>query len=146
MKCSAFTLNQPTTVYLVAKQMAWGSRYLYDGDSANSMVLFQNTATPQLALYAGSFTSNNSNAAIGSLVVVAGVFNGAASSLQVNLTTEVTGNVGAGNAGGFTLGSNPTPGSFANIQAHEALIYAAAHDATTRANVIRALMSKWGIP
>lgn len=145
MKTAAFTLNQPETVYLVAKQLAWGSRYLHDGNAGNSMVLFQNTASPQLALYAGSFGGNNANATIGSKVVIAELFNGASSALRVNLTAEVTGDVGAANAGGFTLGSNPAPGSFANIQVHEALIYNTAHDAATRANVIRALMSKHGV-
>ena len=144
MKCSAFTLNQPETVYLVAKQVTWGNRYLHDGNAGDSMVLFQNTASPQLALYAGSFSSNNSNATLGSKVVIAELFNGASSALRVNLTTEVTGNVGAANAGGFTLAENAGGASRANIQAYEALIYNVAHDAATRANIIRALMAKWG--
>lgn len=146
MKTDPFTLNQPETVYLVAKQVSWGNRYLHDGNTNNSMVLFQNTASPQLALYAGSFSGNNADATIGSKVVIAELFNGASSALRVNLGTEVTsGDVGAGNAGGFTLGSNPTPGSFANIQVYEARIYNVAHDAATRANIIHALMSKHGV-
>lgn len=145
MKTAPFTLNQPTMVYLVAKQLAWGGRYLHDGNTPNSLVLYQNTASPQLALYAGSFGGNNANATIGSKVVIAELFNGASSALRVNLTAEVTGDVGAANAGGFTLGSNPAPGSFANIQAYEVLIYNTAHDAATRSNIIRALMSKHGV-
>lgn len=146
MKTAPFTLNQPETVYLVAKQLAWGNRYLHDGNADNSMVLFQNTASPQLALYAGSFSGNNSQATIGSKVVITEVFNGATPVLRVNLGTEVTsGNVGAANAGGFTLGANAGGASWANVQVYEALIYNVVHDAATRANIARALMSKHGV-
>lgn len=146
MKTAPFTLNQPTMVYLVAKQLAWGNRYLHDGNTTDSLVLYQNTASPQLALYAGSFSGNNSNATVGSKVVISELFNGASSAIGVNMTAEVTsGDVGAGNAGGFTLGANPNPGSYANIQVYEVIIYNVAHDAATRANIRRALMSKHGV-
>jgi hypothetical protein len=146
MKTAPFTLNQPETVYLVAKQVAWGNRYLHDGNAGDSMVLFQNTASPQLALYAGAFSGNNSGASIGSKVVITEVFNGATPVLRTNLGTEVTsGDVGAANAGGFTLGSNAGGASWANIQVYEVLIYNVAHDAATRANIARALMAKHGV-
>jgi hypothetical protein len=73
------------------------------------------------------------------------VLSGASSSAQYNANAAVTGNAGSASMGGITLGANGTPGEYGNIQAHEVLIYNVAHDAATRANVIRALMAKWGI-
>ena len=89
---------------------------------------------------------NNANAAVGNTVVFCAQFNGAASSIIINNTAAVTGSVGVANGSGFTLGSVANGGgNYSNIQTYEALIYNVAHDASTRANVIRALMSKHGV-
>lgn len=146
MKCSAFTLNQPETIYLVAKQVTWlDTKYLCNGNAVNTGVLYQSTTTPRLSIYAGSVAGADTNLAVGSRGVVGVVFNGAASSLQVNGNASATVDAGLSNMGGFTLASNTGAGNFGNIQAYEALIYNVAHDAATRANVIRALMSKHGV-
>ncbi len=146
MKTAPFTLNQPETVYLVAKQVSWTiSDQMTDGDTSGTMRIFQDTTTPNLGLYAGSLAATNGNLAVGATGVICAQFNGANSLLQINQTAAVAGNAGASNAGGFTLGATAAPGNYTNIQAYEALIYNVAHDAATRANVIRALMSKHGV-
>lgn len=146
MKCAAFTLNQPETVYLVAKQVTWTSGdYVFDGNAANSMALLQSGVSPQLVPYAGGAVSANSNLTVGSVGVIACLFNGAQSLLAINNSAATTGDVGGGNAGGFSLPIDGGSSFPANIQVYEALIYNVAHDAATRANIIRALMAKWGI-
>jgi len=147
MKCNAFTLNQPETVYLVAKQVSWTNPdYFFDGNGTDSMLCYQSPSTPTLTLSAGAAGPQTSDLAVGAKGVVCSVFNGASSSIQVNASAEVTGNVGVKNAGGFTLGAYATGALFlGNIQAYEVLIYNVAHDAATRANVIRALMNKHGV-
>lgn len=150
MKTDPFTLNQPETVYLVAKQVSWTNQdYFFDGVTSNTGVLFQNNATPQLSIYAGNLVGADANLQVGVAGVIGVVFNGATSSLQVNGNAAATGNAGASNMGGITLGANGSaPGvvnNLSNIQAYEVLIYNVAHDAATRSNIIRALMSKHGV-
>lgn len=144
---ATFTLNQPETVYLVANPVSWtaGDEF-FDGNSLASMAVYQSVSTPNIFMNAGAGVAQNANFAVGSRAVVNAVFNGAASSLKVNLNAETTGNAGTANAGGFTLGAQPAGGAgFANLQVYEALVYNTAHDAATRANVVRALMSKHGV-
>ncbi len=142
MKCDAFTLNQPETVYFLIKQITWGNDLRFcDGNSNFTMLVNQQTATPQISMYAtGAQVANNSNLALNTWGVVAAVFNGASSSLQVNNTTATTGYPGAGNAGGFTLGANSDgAGGWSNIQVKEVILYAAAHTADQRTQVINYL-------
>lgn len=147
MKCTAFTLNQPETIYLVAKQVSWTiNKYFFDGNTDDSAILYQSASTPNITAYAGTNSSENANLAVGTRGVIAVVFNGASSSLQVNQTTAITGNFGANNAGGFTLAKRAVAAAvFGNIQVYKILIFNTAHDAATRAAVIAALMSKWGV-
>ncbi len=146
LKCDAFTLNQPETVYLLFKQVSWtGNDYVCDGNTFVSMSLAQSTATPRIDVYAGVAGVANTNLAVGSYGVIAAVFNGTSSVSQVNMTTAVTGNSGTNNAGGFTLGASGTPGGYSNIQVMEAIIFPAAHDADTRARVVRYLMGVGGV-
>jgi hypothetical protein len=141
LKCDAFTLNQPETVYILFKQVTWtGGDYVYDGNGSNGMAVYQTTATPNLYQFAGGAVNANAitTLAVDTYGVLASVFNGASSLNQLNNDSPVSGeDVGANNAGGFTLGSNGAGnGGWSNIQVKEAILYSAAHDATTRARVI----------
>jgi hypothetical protein len=149
LKCDAFTLNQPETVYILFKQVAWTSNaYVHDGNGLATMLLQQHTTTPQLRAYAGLGVGPNANTAltIDTYGVVSSVYNGASSSIQVNNGTVTTGDAGASNAGGFTLAARATGDlDFSNIEVKEVILFAAAHDTATRARVIRYLMSVGGI-
>jgi hypothetical protein len=149
MKCNAFTLNQPETIYLVAKQVTWTRNdEIFDGNAdgfAGALVQYD-LASPKLSLFAGTaLSAENTNLALGSNGVICAVFNGASSSLQINNTTATSGSIGTQNMSGFTLGAARDNTAHSNIQAYEALIYNVAHDSATRANIIRALMSKHGV-
>lgn len=134
----AFTLNQPETVYLLAKQITWSlNEVIFDGFGGNRMALIQSATTPNVRINAGSGTSENTALTLDTYAAIGGVFNGASSSLTIN-TTTVTGNVGAGNGGGFILGSGDGFGH-SNIQVKTALIYSAAHTSTQIADNINYL-------
>lgn len=138
LKCDAFTLNQPETVYLLGKQVAWAiSTYVFDGNASASMGFQGVTASPQRRLVAGSATAANADWVVGTYAAVACVFNGASSLIQVNSGTPSTGgDSGATNAGGFTLGVNGAVASgFSNIQVKEVIIFSGAHDAARRSLV-----------
>lgn len=144
---ATFTFNQPETVYLVAKQVTWvGNTYMMDGSSTDKMDIFFRTSSPNFALYAGSFIANNADLTVGSLKVIAAVFNGASSSSSVNDGTKATGNCGANNAGGLTLGSNGNgSGAFGDVAVSEVYAYSAAHDNATQTSMVSYLRTKWGI-
>lgn len=138
LKCDAFTLNQPVSGYMVFKQVTWTNNdRVYDGDGNDSMGLYQTAVTPRLLMFAGTVGSAASTQLpLDTYGAMANVWNGAASVMQINNNSGITGDAGAGNAGGFTLGSNGTASAFANIQVKEVILFAAAHDAPTRAGVI----------
>ncbi len=146
LKCSAFTLNQPETIYILFKSVSWTSLdYVCDGNAVSTGNIVQFNGTPNLVFAASLANIDFSGEpTIGTYCALCVVFNGASSVGRIN-NTEVTGNPGAANMGGFTLGANATPGSYSNIQVKEAIIFPTAHDAATRARVIRYLQGVGGL-
>lgn len=146
LKCDAFTLDQPASVYFLGKQVTWTSTdTFFDGNTARSMRLFQVGSTPQIAIDAGAAAATNGNLAVDTYGVICVVYNGASSILQVNNTTATTGDVSTGNAGGFTLGANGNNLQFGHIQVKEVLIFNVAHNSQDRSNVIAYLASVGGL-
>ena len=137
MKCDAFTFNQPETIYILFKQITWAVfERVFDGNALNTGGMFQNGSTPLLGFHAG-ITVAAGGLTLGSYGAVATVFNGASGVLQVNDEAPTTGDAGAANMGGFTLGANgDTTADWSHVQVKEVILYAAAHDATQRARVI----------
>lgn len=144
LQCTAFTLDQPATIYLLFRQVTWTANdVIAAGTTVNSRIV-QNSATPQIALFAGSGpNTGNTDLAVNTYGVLAAVFNGASSLIQVNNGTPTTGNPGAGALTGFTLGANNAGAAFSNIQVKEAIVFAAAHSATERA-AVNAYLAKLG--
>lgn len=149
LQTAGFIYSQPVTTYILFKQVTWsGDDYVFDGVSVASNVLLQNsaTATPDLVIFAGTaVVSNNSALALNTYGVSAAVFNGASSLLQINTTIGATGNAGASNAAGLTLGGRADSTRFSNIQVKEFIGFAAAHDAATRTAVITYLATVGGL-
>lgn len=107
---SSFTLNQPVTRISAVQQVTWGSaNHLFDGVSVNTGALFQFNATPTLAVYAGGVQVTTNDLAVGVNGVVTEIFNGASSKIAVNNGSYTTGNAGAGNPGGLTIGTGGGP-------------------------------------
>lgn len=149
MKTPAFTWNQPVTIYLFMKQNAWtATKCIIDGNVNYSANIQQFHATPELIAYAGSLSGNNGNLAIGTWGIVKCVFNGVSSKIQVNSTAAVTGDFGAANAGGFTVGANASGADGSSISIREIITRdvadsapneAAIDDYLTKKNTIRPL-------
>lgn len=122
-----FALTQPCTFYALMRQDVWNSvSVMMDGATGNSG-LYQLSSSPELKGYAGTFSSVNSNAAINTFVAVCIVFNGASSVLRVNNTTPVTGDFGAGDAGGLTLGATSAGSQRGRVSFKEVTVYNIAH-------------------
>jgi hypothetical protein len=141
LKTPAFTLAQPETIYLLMKQVTWtGGDYIFDGNATNTGAMRQVSSTPRIDLFGGGSSADNANLPVDTWGVVTGQINGASSITMVNnLLTTSSGDI-VGDMNGFTLGASGNgTGQFSNIQVKEVLIFPSAHDATTRADVIRYL-------
>ena len=92
MKCDAFTLNQPETVYVLGKWVVWASdaRWI-DGDGSSTGMFQGITATPQIRVATGAGSTAIVSPTVGAYVVLAGVFNGASSLIQLNSGAPATG-------------------------------------------------------
>lgn len=145
MATAGFTFSQPLTIYLLAKQVTWTNLDLAFDGLTGAVQLRQNTSSPNVTLNAGSILGDNSGWAVNTYAVLASVFNGVSSALQINNGAPMTGDAGASNAGGFTLGSSRAASTFANIQVKEVILFPAAHDAATRATVVSYLATFGGI-
>jgi N-acetylneuraminic acid mutarotase len=114
---AAFTYSQPEFIYAIIHQLAWTNNdKIFDGTGASARgLLFQGTTTPKLQAYAGTASSENSNLPIKEWGIVRLLFNGASSKLKINDTIAITGNFGAQNMGGITLGSSYLFNSWGNF-------------------------------
>lgn len=137
LKTAPFTLSQPWTRYFRLQQVAWTlGAFLCDGNAFQLAALRQLTATPEVGAMAGTIFGQNADILIGQFFSIAIVFNGVSSVFQVG-SSVYTGNCGANNAGGLTLGCRGDGlANFSNIIVAEEIDYAGAHDLTTRNQLI----------
>jgi len=145
MKCIAFPWNQPEFIYMVMKQITWTNfDYFFDGNALNSGVMFQRGVTPNISLYAGAELGPNINMILNQWKIVRILFNGIASKLQINEIAAITGDAGAANMGGFTLGcpADALFGRFSNIEVKEII---GRSSAVGEAAIYSYLSTKYGI-
>jgi len=141
----AFTLSQPYTVYAVLTQEAWAAgRYIFSGVTFNAAVI-QSATTPDIKAFAGVVGGAVSDLVVGTPNVMSVVFNGASSLLQVRQGTPWTGDAGAYNPGGLTVGAAVYGTSPSNISAYEFRVYDTAHDAATLASIQSELISTYSL-
>lgn len=140
MKCTGFTLNQPTTVYILGKHITWtAGDCLFEGNAAGTGRVAQTGSSPNLRASSDAgitFIDSNPDLALDTYGVITAVFNGASSQIRINSNAAVSGDAAAGNMGGFNLGSRTTTANAANIQVKEIIICAAANDTATQDQVI----------
>lgn len=142
LKADAFTLPQPVSVYLLSKEVTLTiNDIVLCGENAG--VYVQQTASPTgLAINPGTTaSSNNASYSADTYSIFSFVFNNTASLVQIDNGSPVVGGAGTTALGGITLGARSTPSLYSNIQAKEVLVFSEAHNAETRAEVIRFLQS-----
>lgn len=137
---ATFTLIQPMTVYLAFMPLSdTNNDVLFDGVTGTT-TLSQDTNASTYDINAGSALAYSGTILANTKAVIAVVFNGTAARVQAgNGAASITssGDAGANNAGGITLGASQAPGSFANIRVYELAVFSVAHDATTRLRMLR---------
>ncbi len=144
----AFTLVQPTTVFMVFKQQTWSSaEVVYDGFTNNTNQIAQfGGASPFLVLYAGALAPSVGTFTLATYAALTAVYAGAGSVIRRNLDAKVTGDSGAFAGNGATLGARGGGSSASEISVSALLVYnrdlsASGEDAT----VLSYLNTKWGV-
>lgn len=146
MKAAAFTLVQPEFIYIVFKQVTWtNGDYILDGNGTNVGYLRQLGVTPELQAYAWTASANDSNLSLNTYGIARVQFNGASSTFQINENTQITGNFGAANMGGFTLGSRGDNSTFGNIEVKEVIVRNTDDDTYKNGTIYNYLADKYGI-
>lgn len=138
---ASFTLNQPSWFVLVGKRLSWTiNDVISDGFGAAGGALQQTTTTPKLTISSGSSVAEISTDTLNVTSVLSGVFNGASSSLSRNLEAAATGNAGANNMSGVTLGAiGGGAAGWANAIYNEYIVFPIAPSAAQQAAVINAV-------
>jgi len=141
LKADAFTLVQPETIYVLINQKTWTiTDFWYDGQTTGLGFVDQFGASPEIIISAGLSMPGSVSPVVDTYNVVSVIFNSTSSLLQLNNAPPITGNAHVNGMNGFTLGSNGAgTGSWSNIEVKEIIVFAAAHDAATRAKVINYL-------
>jgi hypothetical protein len=122
LKSANIAVYQPVIVYICFKQVTWTSGdFIFDGYSADGAAFHQRTSSPNLALYAGAVSADNSAMTLNTWGYAIMCSNGASSYLIVNGVTNGTENFGANNMNGITLGSSSGGASFGNIEIKEVI-------------------------
>lgn len=143
MATAAFVLDQPCTLFALAKDLTWTlNDYICDGAAKDSGALIQSATTPRFKVSAGSAIGENAGLAVGTLGIRCAVINGADSLTQVNLGTPVTGDAGAAQMDGVTLfSSGAVATGFWNGMMQEFAAFPGAFTATQIAGVAAYLAS-----
>lgn len=132
MTATSWSLVAPMTVFMVAKQITWGTGYMLDGTSANGMALTGITSTPTLRIFLGAASVSNSGLAVGTPGLMTMIWN-TTSRFQVNANAEVTGGDGTSRTpGGVSLGSAGSAANFYNFGFQEMVIYSGEKNSTDR--------------
>jgi hypothetical protein len=145
MTTGAFTLNQPTSVFLVGSNNA--DSYFTDGGAGVNTLAIVDYGSSNTVLgivlnvaWVTQDVSNMMNPA-----VIGAIFNGAASVNDFN-GNIVTGNPGDANASGVTLGGQASgAGALMNGYLYEVLVYSQALSVSDRQKIEGYLAWKWGL-
>lgn len=137
-----FTFTSPVTYYIVARQNTWTQPdILMDGNAITTAALRQGATSANVRLVATEMNiAENSDWALNTWGIICYIFDGASSSIRVNNNTKTTGDTGASNPAGLTVGSgggfgNPADVRFARILGYDT----AAHTDAEQSQNITAL-------
>jgi hypothetical protein len=121
MKAVPFVLVQPEIIYIVFRQITWaGSKHIFDGNATDSGALLQGLGSPDLYINSGTpGVGGGVDLVLNTFGIVRIIFNGVNGSIQINEVVPITGNAGALNMGGFTLGARGDITRWSHIEVKE---------------------------
>lgn len=145
LRTATFTFNQPQEVYIVLKQITFTSAdRIFSGFTADTMMLDQRNASPNIRIYAGGSVIESTELALNTLGIIRALFSGAASTLQVNENPVKTGSIGTAAAAGFSLGCNGNGTNPSNIEVVEIILRNVADVPATKTAIYNYLEAEHG--
>lgn len=140
-------ISQPYTIYIVFKQITWGSilQVLDDGVVNNAGDLLQLTASPNLRMYAGESLSSDPDLALNTYGIMSLVFNGASSEIRTNTSAAVTGNAGTSDRDGIALGARADGAQEGNCEIAYLIVRSGADDTATQDLFIAFLQDRFAL-
>jgi hypothetical protein len=147
MKTAAFTFNPTECIYIVFKQISWTSGdAIFDGNTSEVILFFQNDVTPKLRIYTGDFSTPNDNLSVDVLGIARIMLTGSEIKLQINETVKFIDGGISYSMGGITLGSSGAGNSrFGNILIKEAIFRNVADTAADEQKIYNYLITKYGL-
>ena len=147
MKCVGFTYDQPEMIYVVVKQVTWtNNKYIMDGQSNASGFLSQRSGSPGLKIHAGVSSDQNDNLVLNTWGIVRILFNGVASTFQINETAQWAGDTGANNMSGFEIGARADgTTSWSNFKIKEIILRKVADSESDEQAIYGYLKKKYGL-
>ena len=151
LKATAFTLVQPEHVFIVIRwRSAAGAveanNFGMDGNAANGGALYEASNSSNVAATAGAALAASPTGGATVWHSYSVLFNGASSELRTDGGAAVSGNLGANNLGGLTLGARADAAGPADVDVAEVIIYASVLSTSDRQAVEGYLRTKWGTP
>jgi hypothetical protein len=111
--------NQPTTrfsVLLPSVSDTGSAIFVLDGAAVNSQALFKAAGQSRLYMWAGKTLQSDQVIAMDSWHYLTTEYNGVSSSISVNGSVPVTGDAGANNPSGLTIGASGAPSAYADCR------------------------------
>jgi hypothetical protein len=145
MGAGAFTWNSPATIYLVVKPISWTNNdTLFSGQNSDAY-LKQSGATPEIEMYAGSWSTNNKQLALSNWHVIGAVFNATSSKLLIDNDAIATSSIGTNGMDGLRLGAVGGAGGPGNFEITDLVGYTVAHDDATLTSAVKYFQDLYGI-
>ena len=139
--------NQPYTIFFVFKVITWtANRYLFDGTGGGANGNVYLSGTNVFRAYAGTF--NNVYATpytAGNWYLMTLTINGATSSIQINNGSVTTGDAGALNSTGISIGTNGSANAPSNMEWAEMVIFSGAISDANKTIIKNYLNTKYSI-
>jgi hypothetical protein len=145
LRTAPFTLDQPTMIYFLFRQLSWTSTdVVFDGSNTDYGALKQTTATPRLNVSAGTNGSSVDQLPVNQWGIIRVLFNGANSKFIIDDNDPLVGNFGTNKMGGFTIASRGivSGGRMSNIEFAEAILANAADTEITESRIYNYLIYK----
>lgn len=143
LRTVGFTLVQPFHVVMVCNLVATSANKVMIDGVTGQAAIYQGATPGNARLFAGL---DGPAKAISTVPhVISALFNGASSRIALDNGAPTTGNPGAANPGGITLGADLGGSSATNCVIAACWVYSGALAANTETNLVRYLGARFGI-
>ena len=143
LKAIDFSWAQPITLYMVFRRIAFGNNDLLFFGKTSGSIQEYSPPSNSLRLSAGTSLNYDSVWVIGTAMIGTMIYNGVTSVFQKNDVAEFTGDVGAGDLDGASIGAHPGGSLWSNTEYFEIIGYGGAHTTDQRTRIKAYLATRY---